>query len=544
MKKIFIITFLSVLLAFPLTIHAELLQFSDVTTEHWSYEYIEKLKNLGIMKGMGNGTFGVGRTMTRAEFVTALGNLMKWENHIPASMSFSDVPDNEWYFGAVETALFNGAIPKSETFRPTEPITREEIAIISVCALGYNNLAANAKVSSSFSDVSNNAQYIEIAKNFGIVSGMGGDIFAPNDTAKREQAATIFVRMNDLLNNKINFTNGFYAISSYSQINMINNFDAVGFGWSRLEFEGDSLKLNFTASNANEYSIPNGFEQPFETANGKARLLMVAVKDEDSARIINNSELRAQTVNLIFSAVKNGVSKDNKNLMFDGVVIDFESLQADSKLNFNNFLSDLRAQIPNKLIYVAVQPTIHFGGYDYKTIGEVADKVILMAHDFNAKTLTDEEMAQGIVMTPPASIGDVYKSLAAITDENTGVRDKNKIVLQINFASVQWKMQNGAVLNKTPYTPDYKAIYDRIKSGNVEMKYNKDYETPYLTYKNIEDNTDNVIFYEDARSVNAKINLVQMFGISGVSVWRLGNVPNYESDIWLNVEERLSEIKN
>ncbi len=50
-----------------------------------------------------------------------------------------------------------------------------------------------------------------------------------------------------------------------------------------------------------------------------------------------------------------------------------------------------------------------------------------------------------------------------------------------------------------------------------------------MTFTNTEEGSDNIVWYEDARSVTAKVRLAKMFGIGGISVWRLGNVPE---DAW------------
>ena len=55
-----------------------------------------------------------------------------------------------------------------------------------------------------------------------------------------------------------------------------------------------------------------------------------------------------------------------------------------------------------------------------------------------------------------------------------------------------------------------------------------------------------IIWYEDAISINAKIELAKMFGVIGVSLWRLGNIPDYQEaevgnsylDVWQTINEQ------
>jgi hypothetical protein len=47
--------------------------FSDING-HWAYATIMWAANLGIVKGMGDGTFGPNRNVTEAEFLTMLFN--------------------------------------------------------------------------------------------------------------------------------------------------------------------------------------------------------------------------------------------------------------------------------------------------------------------------------------------------------------------------------------------------------------------------------------------------------------------------------------
>ncbi len=47
---------------------AEFSGFSDVPPDSWARDYIVEAAALGIMNGPGDGTFGYGRLMWRAEF--------------------------------------------------------------------------------------------------------------------------------------------------------------------------------------------------------------------------------------------------------------------------------------------------------------------------------------------------------------------------------------------------------------------------------------------------------------------------------------------
>ncbi len=77
------------------------------------------------------------------------------------------------------------------------------------------------------------------------------------------------------------------------------------------------------------------------------------------------------------------------------MVIDFEGLRGEPvKQAFVQFLKDLSVETEplEKTIYVTVHPSrssshLYFDGYDFREIGNVADKVILMAHDYYAKTI-------------------------------------------------------------------------------------------------------------------------------------------------------------
>lgn len=174
--------------------------YSDVPAGHWAAENIRRATELGLFNGVGGGRFGLGQPITRAAFVTALSRLFTWEAGGP-SADLTDVPDGAWYAAAVQAAYAGEVFVVTDgRFRPEDPITREEMAVMLIRSLGYAALAGYAtRYGSPFSDVAVNKGFITIASDLGLMTGVGGGRFAPDDSAAREVAATVLVRLYDRL---------------------------------------------------------------------------------------------------------------------------------------------------------------------------------------------------------------------------------------------------------------------------------------------------------------------------------------------------------
>ena len=128
-----------------------------------------------------------------------------------------------------------------------------------------------------------------------------------------------------------------------------------------------------------------------------------------------------------------------------------------------------------------------------------------------------------------------------ITDPQNGVADKQKIYLQVAMDAVQWKLADGHVINQTSYHPLYSAISARLAQGVEDFYPNYSYN-PYVRYHDDSDGTDNVLWYEDARSVQAKLELARLMGIQGISLWRLGNIPSDAANhlnVWQTIVQNI-----
>jgi spore germination protein YaaH len=545
-------------------------RFIDVPVGNWADKLIHEARNINLTQGIGKNLFGYGLTVTRAEFVKFLVSLMDWNLVNPQKGSFIDNQNSKkWYYSYIETALQEGAITNAESrFRPEDNITREEMAVMIVRSLGYDGLARQLQfMEKPFYDVKDNTGYITIVKDFGIVTGKGNNIFDPYGTAKREEAVAMLMRLHSKLNQPLDELHAFYAINSNPQRDMINRLTSVSFGWSRLQYEPSEKRviLNTTTKNGNEFYIPDGFSERVKQAKQKniSTQLMVFASQENRVideenninmglveYILSTPEIRRQVISDIVKAV-NSLEKENEKAAFDGVVIDFECMKgAELAYRLNSFLAELKKELGNKKLYVAVHPKRmsefdYYDGYDYRLIGEIADKIILMAHDYGAATLSERDMESGYNDTPLAPINEVYYALKAITDKSSGVSDLKKVWLQISFDSLQWQKKDGKIINRDAFRPNYESIRNRLLK-DCAINYHDIFKYPWATYYNDTEGVHNIIWYEDSRSVLDKINLARMFGINGISLWRLGNIPAFEEtgekEIYLDVWQKILEL--
>lgn len=401
---------------------------------------------------------------------------------------------------------------------------------------------------------SHNAVY-SMAEKFGWISLNSSKTFRPDAPIKMEEACSLVYNIYLKESSALDFLHSYYAISSYSQIQYVDALDSVSFGWSRLEMDSktNAIVLNTTVSNSNEYNVPSGFAIPVDRADDAtaSKQLMVFVKDHTLAEgILSNSTYSKQALDHIIQFLK-----DNKyQLKFDGVLMDFEGLKgSENAQRYNAFLTALKSKLDelNLKLYVAVHPTGvlstgYYDGYDYKTIGELADYVILMAHDYAARRLTPTEMAIGYTVTPLTPITEIYYALNNILDDETGVEDSKKVLLQFSMDAVQWNRVNKQVINATPYRPTYKNIASLIELGATQ-NYSTSLHSPWLNYFDELKQEERIIWYENRASIQAKINMAKRFDLGGLSVWRLGNIPNDAShdtnalDIW---QTFIDNVKN
>ncbi|MDR2132688.1 MAG: S-layer homology domain-containing protein [Clostridiales Family XIII bacterium] len=116
----------------------------------------------------------------------------------PANLAdaFTDVNKSDWYYGDVEFVLANGLFvgTSATSFGPRLPMTRGMLVTVLGRLAGVD---ASEYARSGFDDVTEDkyyAAFVSWAKENGIVSGVGGNLFAPDGDVSRQDMAVILYR--------------------------------------------------------------------------------------------------------------------------------------------------------------------------------------------------------------------------------------------------------------------------------------------------------------------------------------------------------------
>lgn len=135
MRKILSIL-LSICLLFSFTTFA----YTDVEKDSIS---INTLSALDIIEGFEDGSFRPEDTITRAEIVKIICEILGYHEVAPTETDFTDVPSTHWASGYIKIACGLGIVEGhgDGTFGPDDAVSYEQVVKMIVAALGYNPMA-------------------------------------------------------------------------------------------------------------------------------------------------------------------------------------------------------------------------------------------------------------------------------------------------------------------------------------------------------------------------------------------------------------------
>lgn len=219
---------------------------------------------------------------------------------------------------------------------------------------------------------------------------------------------------------------------------------------------------------------------------------------------------------------------------FDDIHFDLEFLPPELTEDYNNFLRKAKIILSSEglLMSTALAPKTSatqlgawYEAHDYKAHGEIADFVVIMTYEW------------GYSGGPPMAVSPIGPVREVIEYALTEM-PASKIIMGQNLYGYDWTL---------PYVPG--GPYARAVSpqraieiaaeNNVQIRYDYTSQAPYFEYTDI-DGKQHIVWFEDARSIQAKFNLIKELNLRGVSYWKLGlSFPQN----WLLIEENFDVVK-
>lgn len=176
------------------------ISYNDVTAGDWFTPDVIYVTLTGLMNGTGDG-FSPNNNINRAQLVTVLYR-MAGQPEVTGENPFTDVPDGQWYTDAVLWAAENNITDGTSetTFSPNDALTREQMATF---LYRFADFETEEPIEitgdlSGYTDADLVADYAVDAMTWavveGVISGIGNNTLAPDNTASRAQMATVLTR--------------------------------------------------------------------------------------------------------------------------------------------------------------------------------------------------------------------------------------------------------------------------------------------------------------------------------------------------------------
>lgn len=220
-----------------------------------------------------------------------------------------------------------------------------------------------------------------------------------------------------------------------------------------------------------------------------------------ASKILNNQN----AINTLINDINNTIKEKN----YQALCIDFEYVNEDEKNLYTEFIKKVKEGIGDNKLFVALAPKnsdeqkgLLYTAHDYYNIGKIVDYVILMTYEW------------GYTFGEPMPVAPIDQVRRVIRYAKSKI-DESKIIMGVPNYGYDWTLpyQKGS---KAESISNVDAI-NLAKKYNVEIKYDSQSQTPYFNYK--KDGKLHVVHFDDACSINSKINLAIDENIKGLSIW-------------------------
>ncbi|RPF51170.1 LysM peptidoglycan-binding domain-containing protein [Aquisalibacillus elongatus] len=210
------------------------------------------------------------------------------------------------------------------------------------------------------------------------------------------------------------------------------------------------------------------------------------------------------------------IIQEANEIGYQDVHFDFEFLPSDTRENYNQFLRKAKERLSaeNLMLSTALAPKTSaeqtgqwYEAHDYQAHGEIVDFVVLMTYEW------------GYSYGPPMAVSPI-EPVRGVVEYALTEMPANKILLGQNLYGYDWTLPFEEGGDPAEALSPNQAI-QRARENNQSIEFDEEAQAPFYNYWD-ENGNQHEVWFEDARSIKAKFDLIREYGLRGISYWKLG----------------------
>lgn len=228
---------------------------------------------------------------------------------------------------------------------------------------------------------------------------------------------------------------------------------------------------------------------------------------ERASTLFNNIDLQNKLIEEIIQTMK--------QKKYYGLDVDFEFINPKDREAYNAFLKNITQKLNAEGFTVnvdlapktsATQEGLLYEAHDYGTIGDISNTVLLMTYEW------------GYLYGPPLAVAPLNKVTEVVDYALTEIPN-NKILMGIPNYAYDWTLPFVKGLSIANLIGN-ETVLQIARDFGAEIQYDEVAQSPYFNYWDT-DNKEHVVWFEDPRSIQAKLNLINDKGLLGAGYWNL-----------------------
>ncbi len=197
-----------------------------------------------------------------------------------------------------------------------------------------------------------------------------------------------------------------------------------------------------------------------------------------------------------------------------GLDVDFEYISPDDAKAYIEFLEKASSRLSASGLTLnvdlapktyAAQPGLLYEAHDYPAIGAIADTVLLMTYEW------------GYTYGPPMAVAPLNQ-VRQVVEYAVSEIPADKILMGVPNYGYDWTLPYEQGVSRAESLGNQTAVA-RAAAYGAEIMFDEAAQSPYYEY--YRNGQRHIVWFEDVRSIQAKLALTDEYGLLGVGYWNI-----------------------